>query len=138
MAETSTNPYNASYNPDKEVQINLSLGPKIYPEYPCTNISECYYRLKQAMNLPEYHQHSMSIKFRNYINNKFIFGLSFEKVQDADWTGVNTKAGQILMINCKAMSETEITSNNIASTMYTLLQAQQILEIRDVGCTVYD
>ena len=138
MAETSTNPYNASYNPDKEVQINLSLGPKIYPEYPCTNISECYYRLKQAMNLPEYHQHSMSIKFRNYINNKFIFGLSFEKVQDADWTGVNTKAGQILMINCKAMSETGITSNNIASTMYTLLQAQQILEIRDVGCTVYD
>ena len=36
------------------------------------------------------------------------------------------------------MNETGIISANIATTMYTLLQAQQILEIRDVGCTVYD
>lgn len=126
------------YNPDKEVQIYLQLGSKLYPEYPCNNISECFYRLKEAMNLPEYHQHAISIKFKNYIDNKFIFGVSFEKVPDADWTGVNTKAGQILMINCKAMNETGITSNNIATTVFTLLQAECVLEIRDIGCTVYD
>ena len=133
MDETTT-----FYDPDKEVQIYLQLGSKLYPEYPCNNMSECFYRLKQAMNLPEYHQHSISIKFQNYIRNKFIFCVSFEKIQDAEWTGVNTKAGQVLMVNCKAMNETGITSANIAATMYTLLQAQQILEIRDVGCTVYD
>ena len=128
----------AFYDPDKELQIYMQLGSKLYPEYPCNNISECFYRLKEAMHLPEYHQHAISIKFQNYVRNKFIFCISFEKIQDAEWSGVNTKAGQVLMVNVKAMNETGITSANIATTMYTLLQAQQILEIRDVGCTVYD
>ena len=57
---------------------------------------------------------------------------------DVSWSGVNTKAGQVLMVNCKAMNEAAIVGNDIATTMYTLLQAHQILEIRDLGCTVYD
>ena len=126
------------YNPDKEIQLYMQLGSKLYPEYPCNNISECFYRLKEALNLPEYHQHAISTKFKNYIDNKFIFAVSFEKIPDAEWSGINTKAGQILMVNCKALNETGITNNNIATTMYTLMEAQQILEIRDVGCTVYD
>ena len=130
--------YTTSYNPDKELSIFMQLGAKRYPEYECNNISECFYRLKQALNLPDYHQHSISIRFKNYIDNKFIFCISFEKVPDAEFSGVNTKAGQILMVNCKAMNEAGIIGNNIATIMYTLLQCQQILEIRDIGCTVYD
>ena len=90
------------------------------------------------MKLPEYHQRSIGIKFKNYLDNKFIFCTSFEKIQDAEWFGVNTKAGQVLMVNVKAMNEAGINAFNIATTMYTLLQAQQILEIRDVGCIVYE
>ena len=127
-----------TYTSTKELQIYMQLGSKLYPEYPCNNIAECFYRLKQALNLPELHQHSISIKFKNYIKNKFIFAIDFEKIPDAEWSGVNTKAGQILMVNCKAMNEAGITNNNIASTMYTLLEVQQILEIRDIGCTVFD
>jgi len=128
----------SNYDPDKEIQLYLQLGSKLYPEYPCQSVSECFYRLKEAMNLPDYHQHSISIKFKNYINNKFIFCVSFEKVPDASFTAVSTKAGQILMINCKAMNEAGITQANIATTMYTLLESQQIMEIRDVGITIYD
>ena len=124
------------YDPDKELQIYLQLGSKLYPENPTNNLSECFYRLKETLNLPDHHQHAVAIKFHNYIRNKLIFGVSFEKTADASWTGSNTKAGQILMVNCKAMNDAGITA--IASTMYTLLQAEQILEIRDVGCTVYD
>jgi len=135
MAESSAT---WKYNSDRELSIFLQLGAKIYPEYNCNNISECFYRLKHAMNLPEYHQHSIGIKFKNYMDNKFIYCTNFEKIQDAEWSGVNTKSGQVLMVNVKAMNEAGINAANIATTMYTLLQAQQILEIRDVGCTVYD
>jgi UDP-N-acetylmuramoyl-L-alanyl-D-glutamate--2,6-diaminopimelate ligase len=34
--------------------------------------------------------------FDEYIRNKFIFAMDFEKVPDVDWSGINTKAGQIL------------------------------------------
>ena len=126
------------YNPDKEIQLYMQLGSKIIPEYPCQSVAECFYRLKESLNLPDYHQHAISVKFKNYVDNKFVFGVSFEKIPDAEWSGINTKAGQILMINCKAMNEAGITSNNIATTLYTLLECQQILEVRDVGVTVYD
>ena len=126
------------YNADKEISLYMQLGSKLFPEFPCNNISECFYRLKEALNLPDYHQHAISIKFENYVKNKFIFAISFEKIPDADWSGINTKAGQILMVNCKAVSDAGIQAANIATTMYTLLEVQQILEIRDVGCTVYD
>ena len=126
------------YNPDKELQIYLQLGSKLYPEYPTNNLSECFYRLKEAMNLPDWHQHALSIRFDNYTRDKFIFCTDFQKMADACWSGVNTKSGQVLMVNCKAMNTTGINANNIATTMYTLLEAEQILEIRDIGCTVYD
>lgn len=125
-----------TYNPDREISLFLQLGAKRYPEYECQSVSECFYRLKEAMNLPMYHQHSISIKFRNYINNKFIFTVSFEKVADAEYTGQSTKAGQILVVNGKAINSTQIT--DIAKVMYTLLESQQIMEIRDVGITIYD
>ena len=127
-----------TYTPSKELQIALQLGSKLYPEYPTTNLSECYYRLREALNLPDYHQHAISNKFKDYIRNKLIYCTDFQKVSDASWSGVNTKSGQILMVNVKAVDSGGIASNNIATTMYTLLQAEQILEIRDVGCTVYD
>ena len=126
------------YDPDMELQINLQLGSKLYPEYPTNNLSECYYRLKEALNLPDYHQRAIAIKFKDYIRNKFIYCADFQKVPDASWSGVNTKAGQVLMVNVKAMVPADVVGDNIATTMYTLLQAKQILEIRDVGCTVYD
>lgn len=126
------------YDPDKEISLFLQLGPKRYPEYECQSIAECFYRLKQVMNLPEFHQHSIGIKYRNYYNNKFIFAVSFEKVADSSWTGESTKAGQVMMVNCKAMNQAGIDANDIAKTMYILLQSEQIMEIRDVGITVYD
>ena len=133
MNETTT-----WYDPDKELQIYLQLGAKLYPEYATNNLSECFYRLKEALNLPDYHQHSIGIRFKRYIRDKFIFCTDFEKIADASWSGVNTKSGQALMVNVKALNESKIDATNIATTMYTLLQAEQILEIRDVGCTVYD
>jgi hypothetical protein len=120
------------------LQINLQLGSKLYPEYPTNNLSECFYRLREALNLPDKRLHAISINFKDYIRNKFIFCADFQRVPDASYTGINTKAGQVLMVNVKAVNPDGIPGNDIANTMYTLLQAEQILEIRDVGCTVYD
>jgi hypothetical protein len=117
----------------------LQLGAKLYPEYATNNLSECFYRLREALNLPDKRLHAISINYKDYLRNKFVFCTDFQRVPDASWSGVNTKAGQVLMVNVKAMDQTTITNaGGIATTMYTLLQAEQILEIRDVGCTVYD
>ena len=41
------------------------------------------------------------------------------------------------MVNVKSMNEASLGDTRIADVMYTV-EAQNILEIRDIGCTVYD
>ena len=55
----------------------------------------------------------------------------------SSWTGLNTKAGQILLVKINALDKSVINSD-IASLMYITLVSEQILEIRDTGCSVYD
>ena len=131
-----------NYDPEKELQFQLQLGSKLIPEYPCQSLGECFYHLKKSLNLPEHHQHSVGMQLKHYRQDKFIVGFSFEKIPDAEWSGINTKAGQILMVNVKALNETGMPTvggvRKIADMMYSVLEAQQILEIRDVGITIYD
>jgi phenylalanyl-tRNA synthetase alpha chain len=65
------------------IGFNVSEGPEIEDDW--HNFT--------ALNLPEYHQHSIAIKFKNYIDNKF-FCTSFEEIQDAEWPGASTKGGR--------------------------------------------
>jgi phosphoribosyl-ATP pyrophosphohydrolase len=63
--------------------------------------------------------------------------MSFEKVPESSWTGVNSKAGQLLIIKMNAVDQANMY-NDIADLMYITLVSEQILEIRDVGVSVYD
>jgi hypothetical protein len=76
------------YDPDKELELQIQLGGKLYPEYP----------VKQTLNLPDWGLHSVGVDYHQYTSSKFIFGMSFEKVPEASWSGTNTKVGQILLI----------------------------------------
>ena len=125
------------YNPDQELEFSISLGAKLYPEYAVRSISECFTILKQTLNLPDWGLHPVGIDYPQYISNKFIFGMSFEKVPESSWTGTNTKSGQILIVKVNAV-DSAFTDTDIASQMYITLVSEQILEIRDVGYSIYD
>jgi len=100
--------------------------------------------LRQTLNLPEYHQHSLSINFNDYVSDHFIYAQNFERVQDSAWTGINTKSGQLLRIKVEAIDTAILPSSsvdytkNIGQSMFITLESENILEIRDGGCTVYD
>ena len=95
--------------------------------------------LKQTLNLPDWGLHSVGIDFKQYVSNKFIFAMSFEKMPEASWSGTNTKTGQILLVKVNAVNKSQIgIQTDIASTMYITLQTENILEIRDVGVSVFE
>ena len=133
MSEDST----SFYTPGLELEFQIQLGSKLYPEYPCKSISECFSILKQTLNLPDEHLHSVGIDFKQYCSNKFIFAMSFEKVPESSWTGTNTKSGQLLIVKCNAVDQ-GVMPNDIAHLMYITLVSEQVLEVRDIGCSVYD
>ena len=126
-----------AYNGDKELEFQIQLGGKLYPEYPCRSISEAFSILKQTMNLPDWGLHSVGIDFRQFTSNKFIFAMSFEKMPQASWSGTNTMTGQILLIKLNAVNTSTI-SGDIAQTMFITLQSENILEIRDSAVSVLE
>ena len=124
------------FNPEKELEFQIQLGGKLYPEYPVKSISEAFCILKQTLNLPDWGLHSVGVDYHQYTSSKFIFGMSFEKMPEASWTGTNTETGQILLIKLSSVNPTSVPE--IASTMFITLMSENILEIRDVACSVYE
>ena len=89
------------YDINKDLEFQIQLGSKLFPENPCNSLTQCFYHLRKALNLPVFHQHSISIDFKQYRDRQFIFGLSFEKVPDSSYTGINTRAGRQMLIRTK-------------------------------------
>ena len=125
------------YDKDKDLEFQIQLGSKLYPEYPCNSITQCFYHLRKALNLPMFHQHSMNINFKQYRDRQFIFAFSFEKVPDSSYTGINTRAGQQMLLRVKPAGAT-IPATEMPDTLYITMLSEQILEIKDLGLKVFD
>ena len=125
------------YGKNKDLEFQIQLGSKLYPEYPCNSITQCFYHLRKALNLPVFHQHSLNINFKQYRDRQFIFAFSFEKVPDSSYTGINTRAGQQMLLRVKPAGVT-IPAEEMPDTMYITMLSEQILEIKDLGLKVYD
>ena len=125
------------YDKNKDLEFQIQLGSKLYPEYPCNSITQCFYHLRKALNLPMFHQHSMNINFKQYRDRQFIFAFSFEKVPDSSYTGINTRAGQQMLLRVKPAGAT-IPATEMPDTLYITMLSEQILQIKDLGLKVFD
>ena len=125
------------YDINKDLEFQIQLGSKLYPEYPCNSLTQCFYHLRKALNLPVFHQHSISIDFKQYRDRQFIFGFSFEKVPDSSYTGINTRAGQQMLIRVKPAGAT-IPADDMPDELFVTLLSEQVIEIKDLGLKVFD
>ena len=81
----------------------------------------------------------MNINSKQYRDRQFVFAFSFEKVPDSSYTGVNTRAGQQMLLRVKPAGAT-IPATEMPDTMYITITmlSEQILEIQDLGLKVFD
>ena len=78
---------------------------------------------------------------KEYRDNKFVLGTDCEKVLDAGFTGLNTRAGDLMTISFKYANKGTADANvfsRLADRIHIILHSDQILEIRDSGCQVFD
>ena len=125
------------HNPAQELELQLQLGSKLYPEYPVRSISECFSILKQTLNIPYYHMHSVGIDYKQYISNKFIFAMDFQKMPEASFTGQSTKGGEQLLVKVNNV-DSAFVGNEIANSMFITLASENIMEIRDTAVSIMD
>ena len=133
--------HSLTYNGARDLQFQVQVGSDLYPQYPVRSIQECYKILRQTLSLPDYGQHSISIGFKEYKSDHFIYAENFERVPQASFTGINSKAGQLVIIKVEPVKSSTLNGavgSRIGESMCITLEADCMLEIKDGGCTVYD
>ena len=74
-----------------------------------------------------------------YQSDHFIAAVDTEKVIEAGFTGLNTKSGDLMTIRCKpANSPSSQAVYFTATKMYVILHTDNVLEIRETGCQLFD
>jgi hypothetical protein len=121
------------YDYDKELQFELQLGSKKWPEYPMKSQAESFYQLRKTMGLLGSASHSLDFTGREYITDKHIIGFDLEKMLGASFTGYNSKSGDLLTVKLK-----DTGMNSTGDMVYTTLHYDALLEINDTGCTVME
>ena len=112
-------------------QVWVQVGSKLIPEYPMRDTTETFYQLRKAVG------HPINIFSRWYHSTKYIIGIDLEKISGAGFTGLNTKAGELLTLNFRnCISGTDQTS--VPGRVYCVLHYDAVLNIRDSGVELLD
>ena len=81
-----------------QLSWQLQVQSQKYPEFEAQSLSETSYCLRQAIHYMNPEQEALSFSYRQYRENRFIIGMSFEKMhgnEGVSFTGLNTKMGSI-------------------------------------------
>jgi len=125
-----------TYDSTKELDIQVQIGSKLYPEYPIRSTAEAFSQLRKTMGIHQSPFHSLDLKGAEYREYKFIVAVDTEKVLEAGFTGLNTRAGDMMTIKVKPAST---GMGTLAPTkFFTVLHSDCILEVKDSGVTVFD
>ena len=117
-------------------QIQLSNSQK-YPEFESQSLSETFYYLRRAIHYMNENQDSLSFSYRQYRENKFIIGMSFEKMSDVNFTGYNSKMSGITNFKIKG-TEGALDPTEQITEVFCHLVSETVLELRESGAVIYD
>ena len=83
--------------------------------------------------------HSLDITGAQYRDYKFICAIDTEKVLEAGFTGLNTRAGDLMTVKVQPIDGSTGGMGTTAPTkFFTVLHSDNIMEIRDTGVTIFD
>ena len=123
---------------DKNYNISwiLQIGNKKYPEFESQSLAEHMYFLRRMLNYMNPDQDSCSITYEQYATNTFILGITFEKMNEASMTGINSKMGSLLTAKFRPFKT--LTDNEMIQEVFCHLLSENVLEIRSDSSIVYD
>ena len=117
-------------------QIQLSNSQK-YPEFEAQSLAETFYYLRRAIHYMNENQDSLSFSYKQYRENKFIIGMSFEKMADVNFTGYNSKMSGITNFKIKG-TDGPLGAGEEITEVFTHLISEAVLELRESGAIIYD
>ena len=128
----------------RQLSWQLQVQSTKFPEFEAQSLSKTFYYLRQAIHYMNPEQEALSFSYRQYRENKYIIGMSFEKIhgnENVSFTGLNTKMGSLLTFKLKLTEgQTAGRDYNIEGIeeVFVHLVSDAILELRSDGALLYD
>jgi hypothetical protein len=129
---------NFNYDQNYEVEYQLQIGSKLFPEYPMRNLQECFYQLRKCMGTENSNFHSLDITPFEYRNHKHVVAFDTEKMLGAAFSGLNMKTGSLMTLKMKASNIATLQAAMMPDTVYLVLHFDSIMNIRDTGVEVFE
>ena len=114
-----------------EHSYQVKIGSKLTPEYPVNSLSESYSQLKKRVG------RAFEIHSSWYRSRKYTIGLDLEKIPGAGFTGVSTKASDLLTLNFEDCDADRV-ADSIPDRVFCALNYDRVLNISDGGVTLLD
>ena len=67
------------FDPDNEIEFQLQIGSKKFPESEIKSTSEAYYNLRKTMGVHSSSNHSLGVNMDEYMFDNFVIGIDTEK-----------------------------------------------------------
>ena len=127
----------ANYDHTKQLEFQMQLGSKLFPEYPIRSLAEAFYNLRKTLGINSTNA-QMNMVQRYYRDHKFVVGIDTEKLTGASFTGYNSKAGDLMTLKMKGANGTVTLENNATHKLFYVLNYDAIMQISDVGVSVLE
>ena len=124
---------------DKDLDLTwqLQISNKKYPEFECQSMAETAYYLRRTLHYLNPDQDAFSISYKRYREDKFVIGISFEKMADTNFTGQKTKMGGLLVFKLKGTNRALTTDEDVRE-LFVHMISESVLELRESGSVLYD
>ena len=124
-------PMGGNYEYAKELEFEMQIGSKKFPEYPIRSVAEAFYQLRKALGLHDVNA-QMDISGTEFRSSKFVVAIDTEKVLGSSFSGYNSKSGDLLTLKLKPTGDATIPGGTTAKLHYCL-HFDSILNIKDAG-----
>ena len=109
---------------------------KKYPEFESLSLAEHMYSLLRMLNCMNPDQDSCSITYEQYATNTFILGITFEKMNVANMTGINAKMDSLMAAKTKQYKT--LRADEKTQEIFKHMISETVAEIRSDSSVVYD
>ena len=126
-----------------EVEAQLQIGSKLFPEMPMRSSAEQYYHLRKSLGSHRPGSaYAINILDREYRSFKYILAFDCEKMGGSGFTGYNTRSGDLITVKLRNLQHVQndgtILDNTFADMMHTTLEYDAIMTISDTGVQVME
>ena len=134
-------PQDEEYQSAAELEVQIQIGSKQFPEYPMKSLAETYAQLRKTMGILDSTAFSFDITSKQYEKLHHIIGIDAEKTLHAGYTGLDMKRGQLMTVKVKAADQALMGASGarrMPDNIHIVLHSDQILDIGFTGTQVQD